>query len=460
MYRLLGGLCFCLLLTSCANNNILEDELVQNKSVRAYFNHRHTKNQTFTDPYRKIERSGDDLEAIIIQEIATAKFSIELAVQELNSPRIALALAKKHLAGIEVRVILDNNYSRSLAELTSAEINGLNKRDRQKYERFLELVDRDRNGKLSTAEIASRDGISILKQAGIKIIDDTADGSKGSGLMHHKFMVVDRQTVITGSANFTLSGLVGDINNPDSRGNVNHLLIINNNRVADLFSKEFNYMWGNTDLEITSKFGLAKPWRAPKTISWADGSITVQFAPTSQRQPWSSSTNGAIANVLNKAEKSIDLALFVFSEQELADVLQSKNRAGIAVRGVFDASFAYRYYSEVLDLLGMTAYFRCQIEDGNNPWVNSLNTVGTARLNPGDKLHHKFTVIDNKTIISGSQNWSKAANRINDEAVVIISNFTVAQHFVREFERLYHDVLLGIPLKKKQKLERQNQECS
>ena len=278
--------------------------------------------------------------------------------------------------------------------------------------------------------------------------------------MHHKFMVVDRQTVIAGSANFTLSGLVGDINNPASRGNVNHLLVIDNIQVAELFSEEFNYMWGNTDLGITSKFGLAKPWRSPKTISWDNGTITVQFAPTSQKKPWSSSTNGAIANAISRAEKSIDLALFVFSEQELADVLQSKYRAGIAIRGVFDASFAYRYYSEVLDLLGMTAYFRCQIEDDNNPWVNYLDTVGTALLNSGDKLHHKFTVIDNKTIISGSQNWSKAANRINDEAIVIISSFTVAQHFVREFERLYNRTLFGVPLKTKQKLDRQERECS
>ncbi|MEL6929823.1 MAG: phospholipase D-like domain-containing protein [Cyanobacteria bacterium J06600_6] len=458
--KTLGIFCSCLFFTACTNSNTSVDQLTQDKFIQVYFNHRQTEPQTFTDPYRNIERSGDDLETVIVDSITAAQSSIELAVQELNSPRIALALASRHLSGVEVKVILDNNYSRSWADLNSVEADRLSKRDRHKYEQFLQLVDVDRNGKLSQTEIAQRDTISILQQAGIPIIDDRADGSKGSGLMHHKFMVVDRQIVVTGSANFTLSGLVGDINNSKTRGNVNHLLRIDNTQVASLFSAEFGYMWGNPALGIPNQFGLAKPWRSPQTISWQDTAMTIQFAPTSQKQPWSHSTNGLIAKTLNEANKSVDLALFVFSEQELANVLQQKYQSGIKIRGVFDSGFAYRYYSEVLDLLGRFSYFRCQIEDGNSPWVNPLDTVGTAYLNSGDKLHHKFTVIDNKTIISGSQNWSQAANQINDEAVIIMRNLTVSQHFMREFERLYSSVLLEMPLKAKQKIDLQFKKCS
>ena len=324
MYRLLGVWGYCLLLTACAQNAALVDNLPQDKFVRAYFNHRETKAQTYIDPYRQIEHSGDDLEAVIIQEIATAKSSIDLAVQELNLPRIAQALAEKHSAGVKVRVILDNNYSRSFAKLSLREIENLTQRDRQKYAQFLQLVDLDRNGQLSATEIAKRDAISILQQAGITIIDDRADGSKGSGLMHHKFMVVDRQTVITGSANFTLSGLLGDLDHLATQGNVNHLLRIDNTQVANLFEREFNYMWGDVERGIKSKFGLAKPWRSPETIKFDRGSLTIQFSPTSQRQSWDFTTNGLIAKTINEAEKSVDLALFVFSEQKLANVLQTK----------------------------------------------------------------------------------------------------------------------------------------
>jgi phosphatidylserine/phosphatidylglycerophosphate/cardiolipin synthase-like enzyme len=57
---------------------------------------------------------------------------------------------------------------------------------------------------------------------------------------------------------------------------------------------------------------------------------------------------------------------------------------------------------------------------------------GVPALAPGDKLHHKFGLIDDKIVITGSHNWSKAANHQNDEALVIIDNPTVAAHFDRE----------------------------
>jgi phosphatidylserine/phosphatidylglycerophosphate/cardiolipin synthase-like enzyme len=62
-------------------------------------------------------------------------------------------------------------------------------------------IDANQDGALSEEELRDRDALTILAQANIPLIDDTADGSKGRCLMHHKFMVVDGRTVVTGSAN-------------------------------------------------------------------------------------------------------------------------------------------------------------------------------------------------------------------------------------------------------------------
>ncbi|MEL6439954.1 MAG: phospholipase D-like domain-containing protein [Cyanobacteria bacterium J06621_8] len=445
------------LVSGCGKNpEQIYSSLPQDQFIQVYFNHRLDETNSYQEPYRQLERSGDNLESIITEEIATAKRTIDLAVQELNLPLVAQALVKSHRSGVKVRVILDNNYSRSLSTLNPTEIAQLNQRDHLKYQQFQQLVDVNQDGQLSAKEIAQRDAISILKQAGVPLIDDTADGSKGSGLMHHKFMVVDGQTIITGSANFTLSGIHGDLDNLATRGNVNHLLRINNSQLADLFTEEFNYMWGNSG---NPQFGLAKPWRSPQEITWENTQVTIQFAPTSKKRDWQLSTNGLIAETLAQASQSIDLALFVFSEQKLADVLQQKSQQGLEIQGVFDSGFAFRDYSEVLDLKGVTLPRDCQIEANNNPWSNPLGTIGIPLLVSGDKLHHKFSVIDQQLVISGSHNWSYAANQNNDETLMIIRNQTVAQQFMQEFDRLYDSADFELPSRIKSKVKAQLSQC-
>jgi phosphatidylserine/phosphatidylglycerophosphate/cardiolipin synthase-like enzyme len=82
------------------------------------------------------------------------------------------------------------------------------------------------------------------ENAQVPILDDTADGSKGSGLMHHKFVVIDGRTLIVTSANFTTSDMHGDLTASQTRGNANNLLKIEDSQLADLFTQEFNIMWG------------------------------------------------------------------------------------------------------------------------------------------------------------------------------------------------------------------------
>ena len=358
MYRLPWIFLLCLTaITGCRKSSNQPSDLSQDKFIQVYFNHRETGNKTYTDFYRQVERGGDDLEAVIVAEIVAAKSTIDLAVQELNLPLIAQALVKSHRSGVKVKVILDNNYSRSLSDLSASEIRQLNQRDRLKYNEFVNLVDQDSNNILSATEISQGDALAILRNAGIPVIDDTADGSKGSGLMHHKFMVVDEKVVVAGSANFTLSGIHGDFGNLETKGNVNHLLRIDNTEIAGLFTQEFSYMWGDNKAGgIGSRFGLAKPVRSPESVIWNNTKVTVQFSPSSSSKDWDLSSNNLIEKVINNAHSSIDLSLFVFSDQLIANKLQQKQQQNVKISGIFDAGFAFRYYSEVLDFIQELAY--------------------------------------------------------------------------------------------------------
>lgn len=436
------------------------DPLPQDPFIQVYFNQNLAKGADYTEPYRQIERPGDNLEQIIVDRINSAKSTVELAVQELRLPKIARTLAERHKAGVKVRVILENTYSRGWGSLSAAEVKALDERERDRYAEFVALADRNQDGRLSREEIEESDAIAILKKAGVPLLDDTADGSKGTGLMHHKFAIIDRFTLVTGSANFTTSGVHGDFASSESRGNANNLLVIQNANLAQLFAAEFELMWGDgPGGKPDSRFGLKKPLRPAQRLKIGNSTVTLQFSPISPSQPWTLSSNGLIGKILNTAQQSVQLALFVFSEQPLADILDSRHQQGVEVSALIDPSFAFRNYSEGLDLLGVALSNKCKYEADNRPWKQPIATVGVPQLPQGDKLHHKFGVVDGKTIITGSHNWSAAANHNNDETVLIIENPTVTAHFEREFERLYRDAVLGVPAKVQQKIAQQKQDC-
>ncbi|AFZ47684.1 phospholipase D/Transphosphatidylase [Cyanobacterium stanieri PCC 7202] len=418
--------CF-LVLYGCQNevsipqvNNFLP--LPQDPYIQVYFNH--NPQAEYTEPYRPIIRQGDNLEEVLIEAINSAQNTIDIAIQDINLPDLARAIVSQYQAGKKVRIVIENNYNLSLNQL------------------------------------GADHGLAILKRNDIPLIDDTEDGSKGSGLMHHKFVVIDNQKVVTGSANFTLSGIHGDLENHNTRGNTNHLLVIDNTPLASIFEQEFNYMWGDgVGNQKDSLFGLQKPFRPAQTVRIGESQVTVQFSPTSRTRPWEESTNGLINKTLKQATESVDLALFVFSKQPLSNTLERRHLEGTQIRALIDPLFAYRYYSEALDLLGVELSNNCQFDDDNNPWSNPIDTVGIPRIERGDKLHHKFALIDNQIIITGSHNWSAAANYTNDETLLVINNSTIAEHFNQEFERLYDDAILGVTDRLERRIEEDEREC-
>ncbi|WP_052128976.1 phospholipase D-like domain-containing protein [Neosynechococcus sphagnicola] len=437
--------------------------LPQDPLIQVYMNHNLAA--TYTEPYRQIQRSGDDLEQIMVDAIAPATTTVEVAVQELRLPKIAQALIDRHRAGVKIRVIIENTYARPFSAFTPQELAELPERDQDRIKEGWTLIDLNGDGSLSPEEINQRDALVMLKTAGVPLIDDTEDGSKGIDLMHHKFIVVDGQRLIVTSANFTTSDVHGDFAVPSNRGNANSLLRIESPELAQLFTQEFNLMWGDgPGGQSDSLFGNKKPHRPPQTLTIGTTPLTVKFSPDAKSIPWEETSNGLIAKTLNQASQSTDLALFVFSEQRLANILHTTHQQGVTIRALIDPAFAYPYYSEALDLLGVALLKQegkggCFFEVDNQPWQPPITSVGVPRLPPGDKLHHKYGVVDQQRVIVGSHNWSAAANNGNDETLMVVDSPTIAAHYHREFERLYTDAFLGVPPAIQRKIEQQRQQC-
>ncbi len=426
---------------ACKSGAGIIPALPQHPNIQVFFN----QNQAarYTDPYRKIERLGDNLERVMIDNVSNSKVSLDIAVQELRLPNIAKSIVEAKLRGVNVRLILENNYSRAWSEYTPEQVEKLNPHDRERYKEFQKSADTDNDGRLSEDELDRSDGLRLIKITNVPWIDDTADGSKGSGLMHHKFMVIDDQIVLFGSANLTMSDIHGDYTKPETRGNANNLVRLDSKELAARFKKEFNLMWGDgPNGKPDSLFGSKKPSRKIDYLIVGGAQIRLKFSPDPEDTAREQTSNGLIATAIAGTKTNVDMALFVYSDQFISTILEERQQGNVQIRAIVEPQFAYRDYSSTLDMWGLQSTQDCKTGK-SSAWKQPIKTVGIPNLVSGDTLHHKFAILDRNLILTGSHNWTNAANRINDEVLVAIQNETVAAHYQREYDRLYKDVTLG-----------------
>jgi phosphatidylserine/phosphatidylglycerophosphate/cardiolipin synthase-like enzyme len=398
--------------------------LPQDPAVKVYFNHNQASN--YEDPYRHFKRKGDNLEQQIIDAIANARSTVDVAVMEFRLPKVAQALIAKHSAGVQVRLLIDNKYNKTLADYTPEEIARMNRHDKLAFEELKRYP---------------ADALALLHESGIEIKDDTSDGAtKGSGLMHHKFIVVDGKTTIISSGNLTTSELHGDFSNLESRGNANNMVVFGDNtELGQAFTNEFNYMWQGL-------FKSHKPYRPPLTIPVGRGTITLNFSPAKRKQDIATTSNGIIANFVEQSLSSVHIAVFVYSDQKISDTLSEVRDRGVEdIKVLIDPDFYRQPYSKAYDALGICpAPGKRKSKIKVNPWSNPITTVGFPIAPTGDRgVHSKMAILDGRLVIAGSHNWSNSGNYSNDETLIAIENPTVAAHYEQEFSRLYKTAVVG-----------------
>lgn len=121
---------------------------------------------------------------------------------------------------------------------------------------------------------------------------------------------------------------------------------------------------------------------------------------------------------LSEAKSSIDLCMFAFTFQPLADFLIHLKRNGVAIRVIADGK------SEQNDQLNRLQEARI-----------ALKSNGSS--SGGSFVHNKFVIVDQKLVVHGSLNWTLSGISKNKEACVIDSGPNSARAFVGEFEKLW-----------------------
>ena len=303
----------------------------------------------FTNPASPLSPQGTGgVDGPIVDSIDAARLSIDVAAYSLSLNSVRNALIRAHDRGATVRVVMESSNM-----------------DRSDPQRLIE--------------------------AGIPVVGDNRDG-----LMHDKFIIIDRSEVWLGSMNFTDGGAYEDNNN---------LMRIRSTKMAENYIKEFEEMF-NEDM-----FGPDVAAETPNpTITIDNTRIDVYFSPD----------DGALAGlvpVLQSAQASIYFLAYSFTANQLGEIVRQKAEAELTIAGVMDDQQVRSNQGTEFDP------FRQADLDVRIDGIDGL-------------MHHKVLIIDEKIVVLGSYNFSQSAEERNDENLLIIYDPVIAEQFLFEFQRV------------------------
>lgn len=112
-----------------------------------------------------------------------------------------------------------------------------------------------------------------------------------------------------------------------------------------------------------------------------------------------------VVEIIDGAEKSIEVAQFTFSRQPIEDALRRAHDRGVRVRIAMNAAQA----------------------DGDNPSTRLRDAGLDVKFVKGKDAgsfaglqHAKFMIADDETVVLGSNNWSSTGVSINDENTIVV----------------------------------------
>lgn len=251
--------------------------------------------------------------------------------------------------------------------------------------------------------------IQKLRAGGVSVVDD----GRGA-IMHHKFVVFDGEAVWTGSWNFTPR---------DTFQHNNHAVLIRAPAVAANYAAEFEKMFTGR------RFGPTKPPDIPNPRVTIGGAAVETVFESEGDAP------SRIIERIRGARESIVFLAFTFTHDAIGAAIEERYRAGVEVRGVIE-----RLQSERPE--GELTRFRRAGMDGRRA---AGSPAGSCAAGPGvlvdgnpQLMHHKVIVIDRRTVILGSFNFTRNAAEDNDENLLLIDDPAVAALFLEEFCRVYN----------------------
>lgn len=323
----------------------------------------------------------------LLRFIALAKnehFALRAALYEFHYQPVANAFAKAHEAGADVKIVFDAESSYKV------------------------------------------DNVKTISKAGLDQADAVVPRTVSEGIRHNKFIVLLKDeapvAVWTGSTNISAGGIFG-------HSNVGH--VVWDKDVAQAYLDYWMRLAANlTPTKLREPNRTATPTPVGKT---AKNSVVPLFSARDAKE--SNETLQWYADRMAEAKEIVCLTVAFNLDEVFQHVISQDNDV-------------LRYIVKDDDLgdgeiigVDRDVLFAAGGYLGSNSLVNFL-TERDNPLNSNDYIHTKFMLIDplsdDPLVVTGSANFSRPSQRINDENMLVIRSDTrVADIYFGEFMRIF-----------------------
>jgi phosphatidylserine/phosphatidylglycerophosphate/cardiolipin synthase-like enzyme len=260
-------------------------------------------------------------------------------------------------------------------------------------------------------------------RANVPTIQDNFDRvNAGVGLQHNKFFVFDARDRSSDTDDWVLMGSWNPTE-PGTYDDAQNVVEIQDQALANTYTKEFEEMWGGSGeaaVSDVSRFGVRKLDNTPHRFVIGPKRVPVEsyFSP-------SDNVSSRIVREVQRATSSVLIALLTFTRDDIARAMLGRHNAAVAVRGVMDNGTDQGSRYDYLRSNGMDVLLKKGLRG---------------------MLHHKYLLVDANdrtpgaaSVLTGSHNWSNAAEFSNNENTLILRDADIAIQYLQEWYKRYRD---------------------
>jgi phosphatidylserine/phosphatidylglycerophosphate/cardiolipin synthase-like enzyme len=244
--------------------------------------------------------------------------------------------------------------------------------------------------------------LKAILDAGIPVHDD---GTRGA-IMHNKFVVINGKVVWGGSWNMSVADL----------SYWNNAAVLPSPTLAARYTTNFEFLFKEFSPALSP---LPHTQRVVGDLP-ADHVLTIGGRPVEVFFPHTDKAAARVAEIVSGATESVHLMAFQFTAGPIADALLDRASKGLEIRGVFENNGACQgVYPQLAATKGNVTVSR---------WAFG-HIQGLRNF-----LHHKVFIVDQKTVVFGSFNFTASAEDSNDENLIVVTDPAIAKTFEQEYQ--------------------------